>query len=370
MNRQITVTSPFLPPLEEFIPYLEKIWESKWLTNNGQFHQELEKTLCEYLHVDYISLFTNGTLPLMVALQALRITGEVITTPFSFVATTHSLWWNGIKPVFVDIDPKTGNLDPEKIEAAITPKTTAIMPVHVYGNPCDTKRIEEIADTYGLKVIYDAAHAFGVEVEGKSLLNEGDLATLSFHATKTYNTFEGGALVCHDAKTKQRIDYLKNFGFAGETTVVAPGINGKMDEVRSAFGLLQLKYVDDAIAKRKVIAETYRNELKGLNGITYFEDFPNVKHNYSYFPIFVDEKEYGMSRDGLYEKLKANNIYGRRYFYPLISEFSTYRGLESAAKENLPNAHKVANEVICLPIYPDLEMSDITIICNCIKKSL
>jgi len=368
MNKNIiTVTQPLLPPLEEFIPYLEKIWESKWLTNNGQFHQELEKTLCEYLHVDYISLFTNGTLPLMVALQALRITGEVITTPFSFVATTHSLWWNGIKPVFVDIDPKTGNLDPEKIEAAITPKTTAIMPVHVYGNPCDTKRIEEIADTYGLKVIYDAAHAFGVEVEGKSLLNEGDLATLSFHATKTYQTFEGGALICHDAKMKQRIDYLKNFGFAGETTIVAPGINGKMDEVRAAFGLLQLKYVDEAIAKRKVIAEIYRNELKGLNGITYFEDFPNVKPNYSYFPIFVDEKAYGMSRDGLYEKLKANNIYGRRYFYPLISEFSTYRGLESAAKQNLKNAHKIANEVICLPIYPELVNENIDFICHIIK---
>ena len=368
MNKNIiTVTQPLLPPLEEFIPYLEKIWESKWLTNNGQFHQELEKALCEYLHVDYISLFTNGTLPLMVALQALRITGEVITTPFSFVATTHSLWWNGIKPVFVDIDPKTGNLDPEKIEAAITPKTTAIMPVHVYGNPCDTKRIEEIADTYGLKVIYDAAHAFGVEVEGKSLLNEGDLATLSFHATKTYQTFEGGALICHDAKMKQRIDYLKNFGFAGETTIVAPGINGKMDEVRAAFGLLQLKYVDEAIAKRKVIAEIYRNELKGLNGITYFEDFPNVKPNYSYFPIFVDEKAYGMSRDGLYEKLKANNIYGRRYFYPLISEFSTYRGLESAAKQNLKNAHKIANEVICLPIYPELVNENIDFICHIIK---
>jgi len=368
MNKNIiTVTQPLLPPLEEFIPYLEKIWESKWLTNNGQFHQELEKALCEYLHVDYISLFTNGTLPLIVALQALRITGEVITTPFSFVATTHSLWWNGIKPVFVDIDPKTGNLDPEKIEAAITPKTTAIMPVHVYGNPCDTKRIEEIADTYGLKVIYDAAHAFGVEVEGKSLLNEGDLATLSFHATKTYQTFEGGALICHDAKMKQRIDYLKNFGFAGETTIVAPGINGKMDEVRAAFGLLQLKYVDEAIAKRKVIAEIYRNELKGLNGITYFEDFPNVKPNYSYFPIFVDEKAYGMSRDGLYEKLKANNIYGRRYFYPLISEFSTYRGLESAAKQNLKNAHKIANEVICLPIYPELVNENIDFICHIIK---
>ena len=369
-NKKITVTSPLLPPLEEFIPYLEDIWKSKWLTNNGPYHQELERALCSYLKVPYISLFTNGTLPLMVAIQALRITGEVITTPFSFVATTHSLWWNGIKPVFVDIDPKTGNLDPDKIEAAITPKTTAIMPVHVYGNPCDTKRIEEIADTYGLKVIYDAAHAFGVEVEGESLLNAGDLATLSFHATKTYNTFEGGALVCHDAKTKQRIDYLKNFGFAGETTVVAPGINGKMDEVRAAFGLLQLKYVDDAIAKRKAIAQQYREQLKDIKGITFLEDFPEVRHNYSYFPIFVDEKEYGMSRDELYEKLKAHNIYGRRYFYPLISEFSTYRGLPSAAKENLPNAHKIANEVICLPIYPELDLNEVTLISNSIKNKL
>jgi dTDP-4-amino-4,6-dideoxygalactose transaminase len=369
MEKTLTVTSPLLPPLEEFIPYLEKIWESKWLTNNGPYHQELERALCSYLKVPYISLFTNGTLPLMVAIQALRITGEVITSPFSFVATTHSLWWNGIKPVFVDIDPRTGNLDPAKIEAAITPKTTAIMPVHVYGNPCDTKRIEEIADTYGLKVIYDAAHAFGVKVEGKSLLNEGDLATLSFHATKTYQTFEGGALICHDAKMKQRIDYLKNFGFAGETTIVAPGINGKMDEVRAAFGLLQLKYVDDAIAKRKAIAQQYREQLKDIRGITFLEDFPEVQHNYSYFPIFVEEKEYGISRDELYEKLKAHHIYGRRYFYPLISEFSTYRGLPSAAKENLPNAHKIANGVICLPIYPDLDLIDVKVISAVIKNN-
>ena len=368
-NKKITVTSPLLPPLEEFIPYLEDIWKSKWLTNNGPYHQELERALCSYLKVPYISLFTNGTLPLMVAIQALRITGEVITTPFSFVATTHSLWWNDIKPVFVDINPKTGNLDPDKIEAAITPKTTAIMPVHVYGNPCDTKKIEEIADTYGLKVIYDAAHAFGVEVEGKSLLNEGDLATLSFHATKTYQTFEGGALICHDAKTKQRIDYLKNFGFAGETTVVAPGINGKMDEVRAAFGLLQLKYVDDAIAKRKAIAQQYRDQLRDVKGITFLEDFPEVRHNYSYFPIFVDEKEYGMSRDELYDKLKVHNIYGRRYFYPLISEFSTYRGLPSAAKENLTNAHQIANEVICLPIYPDLDLNNVKVISAVIKNN-
>ena len=350
------------------MPYLEDIWKRKWITNNGHYHQELEKALCEYLKVPYLSLFTNGTLPIMVALQALRITGEVITTPYSFVATTHSLWWNGIKPVFVDIDPKTGNIDPDKIEAAITPKTTAIMPVHVYGNPCDTEKIKNIADTYGLKVIYDAAHAFGVEVNGKSILNEGDLSTLSFHATKTYNTIEGGALICHDAETKKRIDYLKNFGFAGETTVIAPGINGKMDEVRAAYGLVSLNYVDDAIAKRKEVAQQYRETLRNIAGITVFEDFVNVKHNYSYFPILVNEELYGLSRDGLYEKLKANNIFGRRYFYPLISNFSTYRGLPSANKENLSVANRIADSVICLPIHHELNRIDIKKIISILKN--
>lgn len=362
----ITVTSPLIPPLDEFTPYLEDIWKRKWLTNNGYYHQELEKALCEYLKVPFISLFTNGTLPLMAALQALRITGEVITTPYSFVATTHSLWWNGIKPVFVDIDPITCNLDPDKIEAAITPKTTAIMPVHVYGNPCDTKRIQEIADKYGLKVIYDAAHAFGVEVNGNSILNEGDMSTLSFHATKTYNTIEGGALVCHDEKTKQRIDYLKNFGFAGETTVVAPGINGKMDEVRSAYGLLGLKHVDDAIAKRKEVAKFYRENLQNLKGIKLLYDIEGVKHNYSYFPIFINEKEYGMSRDELYFKMKADNVLGRRYFYPLISTFSTYRGLDSSKQENLKISHKVADGVICLPMHHELNTVDLNRIINLI----
>ena len=359
MNNKIYVTQPALPPLEEFIPYLEDIWKRKWLTNNGHYHQMLEKALCEYLGVDFISLFTNGTLPLITALQALRITGEVITTPYSFVATTHSLWWNGIKPVFVDIDPITFNLDPDKIEAAITPRTTAIMPVHVYGNPCQMKKIEEIANKYGLKVIYDAAHAFGVNIDGESILKAGDMSTLSFHATKTYNTIEGGALICRDAETKQRIDYLKNFGFAGETTVVAPGINGKMDEVRSAYGLLELKYVDEAIAARKWATIAYRQALKDINGITYMNDIEGVRHNYSYFPIFVDEKEYGMSRDTLYQKLKDNDIFGRRYFYPLISDFSTYRGLESARAENLPVANKVANTVICLPMHHELRIEDI-----------
>ena len=358
-KKVITVTSPLLPSLDDFMPYLQDIWNRKWLTNNGHYHQELEKALCEYLKVPYISLFTNGTLPLITALQALRITGEVITTPYSFVATTHSLWWNGIKPVFVDIDPVTGNLDPDKIEAAITPRTTAIMPVHVYGQPCDTKRIQEIADKYGLKVIYDAAHAFGVEVNGESILNAGDMSTLSFHATKVYNTIEGGALVMHDEATKKRIDYLKNFGFANETTVVAPGINSKMDEVRSAYGLLNLKQVDAAIEARHKVANQYREALRDVPGIRVMEDMPGVRHNYSYFPIFIDAEKYGMTRDELYFKMKENNVLGRRYFYPLISEFSTYRGLESAKPENLPVATRLADSVICLPMYQDLLEVDV-----------
>ncbi len=372
-NKTITVTSPLLPKLEEFIPYLQEIWDSKWITNNGQFHQQLEKALCEYLKVPYISLFTNGTLPLITALQALRVTGEVITTPYSFVATTHSLWWNGIKPVFVDIDPATCNLDPAKIEAAITPKTTAIMPVHCYGKPCDVKGIQEIADKYGLKVIYDAAHAFGVEItlpggmRGDSILNFGDMSTLSFHATKVYNTVEGGALIVNNAETKKRIDYLKNFGFAGETEVVAPGINSKMDEIRSAYGLLALKKVDESIATRKRVAETYRRELKDIPGIRYFEDMPGVKHNYSYFPIFV-EKDYEMTRDELYFKMKEKNVLGRRYFYPLISTFSTYRGLESSGPKNLPVATRIAEEVICLPMHDALSENDIQRVIDCIKK--
>ena len=357
--KNITVTSPLLPNLDEFHEMLKEIWDSKWITNNGSFHKQLEKALAEYLKVPYISLFTNGTLPLLTALQALRITGEVITTPYSFVATTHSIWWNGCRPVFVDIDPATGNIDPDKIEAAITPKTTAIMPVHVYGKPCDTKRIQEIADKYGLKVIYDAAHAFGVEVEGESILNAGDMSTLSFHATKVYNTLEGGALIVKDEATKKRIDYLKNFGFAGETEVVAPGINSKVDEVRSAYGLLNLRQVDSAIEARHQVATKYREALRDIEGITFFDDMPGVKHNYSYFPIFINAEEYGMTRDELYFKMREQGVLGRRYFYPLISTFSTYRGLSSAAPENLPVATKMANEVICLPMHHGLTDEDI-----------
>ncbi len=358
-NDLITVTSPLLPNLTDFTRELKNIWDSKWITNNGSYHKKLEAALAEYLGVPYVSLFTNGTLPLLTALQALRITGEVITTPYSFVATTHSIWWNGCKPVFVDIDPATGNINPDLIEAAITPKTTAIMPVHVYGKPCDTKRIQEIADTYGLKVIYDAAHAFGVKVNGESILNAGDMSTLSFHATKVFNTIEGGAMVMHDEKTKKRIDDLKNFGIHDEVTVVGPGINSKMDEMRSAYGLLNLKQVDSAIEARHQVAIKYREALRNVEGITFFDDMPGVKHNYSYFPIFIDSKKFGMTRDELFYKYREQNILARRYFYPLISEFSTYHHLPSSTKENLPNAHKMADSVLCLPMHHALTDEDI-----------
>jgi dTDP-4-amino-4,6-dideoxygalactose transaminase len=367
-NKPIYVTQPSLPSLEEYTDYLKKIWESKRLTNNGPFHQQFEKELADYLGVKYLSLFANGTLALVTALQALRITGEVITTPFSFVATTHSLWWNNIKPVFVDIEPDYFTLDPEKIEAAITPQTTAILPVHVYGNPCKIDEIQKIADTYGLKIIYDAAHAFGVKINGNSILNYGDLSILSFHATKVFNTIEGGAIICHDEKTKKRVDYLKNFGFAGETTVIAPGINAKMNELQAAFGLVQLNHIDEYISKRKEIADLYRKELSGIKGIRVLYNIEGVDHSYTYFPVLIDEKLYGESRDTLYEILKKNNIYGRRYFYPLISQFPTYRGLPSAKSENLPISKKISEKVICLPIYSDLEHDIINKIVKMIYK--
>lgn len=365
---KITVTSPLLPSLEDFNKYLEDIWQKKWITNNGEYHKRLEAALCEYLKVPYISLFTNGTLPLITALQALEIKGEVITTPYSFVATTHSIWWNGCTPVFVDIDPATGNIDPEKIEAAITPRTTAIMPVHVYGKPCRTDEIQEIADRHGLKVIYDAAHAFGVEVNGESILKAGDMSTLSFHATKVFNTIEGGAIVMKDAETKNKIDFLKNFGFADEVTVVGPGINSKMDEVRAAYGLCELEIIDAAIEARHQVAMRYREALRDVEGITFFDDMPGVKHNYSYFPIFVDAEKYGMTRDELYFKMRDNDVLGRRYFYPLISTFETYKGLPSASPENLPNAHLMANSVICLPMHHELGWKNIETIINLIER--
>jgi len=365
---KITVTRPSMPPLEEFIPYLEDIWERRVLTNNGPYHQEFEKVLCKYLKVEHMSVFTNGTLPLTTALQAMRITGEVITTPYSFAATAHAIQWVGAEPVFVDID-EYGNIDPAKIEQAITPRTSAIMPVHCYGNPCKVDEIQEIADNYGLKVIYDGAHCFGVEINGISILEYGDMATLSFHATKSFNTFEGGALVCRDTATKTRIDHLKNFGFAGETKIIMPGINGKMDEIRAAYGLLMLKYIGEELKKRKSVAEAYRERLVSIKGIRYFNDIENVKHSYVYFPIFVDEREYGVSRDALYEKLKENGYYARRYFYPLVSSFLPYRGLPSSEAKNLLNAVRMANEVICLPLYSELNIEDIERVHGIINKS-
>jgi len=367
VKKPIYVTQPFLPPLEEFVPYLQEIWDNKVLTNGGPFHQKLEAALCEYLGVKHIALFTNATIALVTALQALRITGEVITTPYSFVATAHSLLWNGIKPIFVDVDPKTLNLDPAKIEAAITPQTTAIMPVHCYGHPCDVDAIQKIADTYNLKVIYDAAHAFGVQCHCGSVLAHGDLSILSFHATKVFNTFEGGAIICPDAKMKARIDQLKNFGHAGETTVVAPGINGKMSEFNAALGLLQLKHIDQALAKRKLIDNAYRSRLSSIKGIHCLEDAGETRANYAYFPILV-RPEYPLSRDELNQMLRDHGIFPRRYFYPLISEFPMYRGLPSAHRDNLAVASAAALQVLCLPMYPDLPMASLEEIANLIAN--
>ncbi len=365
-NKPVYVTQPYLPPLEEFVPYLQQIWENKILTNGGPMHQQLEAALCDYLGVEHIALFNNGTIALLTALQALRVTGEVITTPYSFVATAHSLLWNGIKPVFVDIDPHTLNLDPTKIEAAITPQTTAIMPVHCYGNPCDVAAIQKIADNYNLRVIYDAAHAFGVQDAGGSILRHGDLSALSFHATKVFNTFEGGAIVCPDAKTKQRINNLKNFGIVDEVTVVAPGINGKMSEINAAFGLLQLQHIDRAMIRRREIDQTYREQLKDIKGIRIVAEGGQNVANYSYFPILI-EADYPLDRDALYQKLKQENIFARRYFYPLISEFPMYRGMPSAQRNNLPVANEVASKVLCLPIYPALDNDDLARIINSLR---
>jgi dTDP-4-amino-4,6-dideoxygalactose transaminase len=368
MDKPIYVTQPSLPNLEDYTKLLEQIWESKHIANNGPFHKQLETELCNYLQVPYISLFSNGTLALITALQALRITGEVITTPYSFVATSHALHWNGIKPVFCDINETDFNINPDKIEALITPKTTAIMPVHVYGNPCYNEKIQRIADTYGLKIIYDAAHAFGVFKNDESILNWGDLSILSFHATKTFNTVEGGAIVCKDAKTKERIDHLKNFGFTNETTVIGVGINAKMNEVIASYGLLQLKNIDIEIVKREEKVNLYRNLLEGTKGITIFDNIPNVRHNYSYFPILINKQQYGKTRDEVYEILKKNNIFARRYFYPLISQFPAYSGLPSAAKENLLTASQITEQVLCLPLYAELENKNIERICKILNE--
>ena len=354
MNKTINVTQPFLPPLEEYNDLLKKVWGNKWLSNGGEFHQQFERELAEYLGVKYISLFANGTLALMTALQALKVTGEVITTPYTFVATANSIAWNGLKPVFADIDPRTGNLCPSKIESLITESTIAIMPVHVYGTPCDVSEIQNIADTYGLKIIYDACHAFGVKVDNHSILNHGDLSVLSFHATKVFNTFEGGAIVSHTPEMKKKINDLINFGFQNETTVKGLGINGKMNEVQSAMGLLQLKYIGQAIEKRKQITEQYRKRLNKIKGLFFLDGLENTNHNYAYFPIFINEDQYGISRDELYNKLKLFNIHCRRYFYPLISQYDEYKDIN----QNYENGMKISHGVLCLPIYPNLSNGD------------
>ncbi len=366
MDKPIYVTQPHLPPLEEFLPYLEEIWANKILTNAGPFHEQFEQALCEHLGVEHISLFSNGTLALVSALQALRITGEVITTPYSFVATAHSLLWNGIKPVFVDVEPDTLNLDPAKIEAAITPQTTAILPVHCYGRPCDVHAIQKIADNYNLRVIYDAAHAFGVQYQESSVLQHGDLMILSFHATKVFNTFEGGAVICPDARTKQRVDHLKNFGFVDEVTVVAPGINGKMSEFNAALGMLQLKHIDVAIKRRCEIFKTYEQELSAVTGIRILPRAPETVSNFAYFPILVQD-DYPLGRDDLYNKFREHDIYARRYFYPLISDFPMYRGLPSAEESNLAIATEAAAQVLCLPIYPALEDAELARVIDIVK---
>lgn len=352
-NKPIFVTQPYLPPLEEFFPYLEKIWENKILTNSGPMHQELEQKLSEYLGVEHVILFNNGTNALLTALQVLNLSGEVITTPYSFIATSHSIAWNNLSPVFIDIDENSLNLDPEKIEAAITERTSAIMPVHCYGNPCEVKAIQEIAEKYNLKVIYDAAHAFGVKDKNGSILRHGDLSVLSFHATKVFNTFEGGAIVCSDASIKKRINQLKNFGIVDETSVTDIGINGKMSEINAAFGLLQLQHIDAAMNRRQQIDQQYRSKLRNINGITIVPQANEVSHNHSYFPILI-EPEYSLSRDELYQSLKNDGIFTRRYFYPLISEFPMYSGMPSASIENLPISNKIAQKILCLPIYPSI----------------
>ncbi len=369
VHNNLTVTQPVLPPLDEFMPYLQQIWGNKVLTNGGPFHAQFEQELARYLGVEYLSLFTNGTLALVTALQAYRISGEVITTPYSFVATSHSLLWNKITPVFVDIDPETFNLDPAKIEAAITPNTTAIMPVHCYGQPCDVDKIQKIADNYNLKVIYDAAHAFGVEDAGGTILRHGDMSILSFHATKVFNTFEGGAIICHDKKTKQHVDHLKNFGFVDETTVVAPGINGKMSEFNAALGLLQLKHIGAAIDRRRDIYNKYRSVLMGVPGIQLYEYGRGINPNFGYFPILVNEA-YHQTRDELYALMRRHSILARRYFYPLISEFPMYRNLPSAHKQGLPIATGISDRVLCLPIHPGLSDAEVEFIADLVRNKV
>jgi len=364
---RIDVTEPYLPPLEEFIPYLQQIWESKRLTNSGPLHLQLEMELAEFLGVDHIALLANGTTALLIAFEALQLSGEVITTPYSFVATTHALRWKNLTPVFVDIDPDSLTIDPKKIEAAITPRTSAILAVHVYGQPCDVAAVQRIADTHHIKLIYDAAHSFAVQDQGGSILRHGDLSILSFHATKVFTTFEGGAVVCRDAEMKHRIDSLKNFGLGGMDAAFDAGINGKMSEIHAAFGLVQLQHVRKAINLRKRIDNRYRQQLGGIPGIKLFSLTAGITQNYSYFPILIQES-YGTSRDELYYLLSDQQIFARSYFSPLISNCASYRILPSARKNNLPIANFCEDQVLCLPLSPSLTDEDVDRIVAVIRK--
>ena len=369
-KHRITVMSPLLPPKDELGILLDEIWESRIITNQGIFHDTLESKLSSYLKVPALSLMTNGTSALICAIRSLGITGEIITTPYSFAATAHAIHWCGLKPVFVDIDPNTCNIDPNKIEAAITSKTSAILPVHVYGQPCDTEQIEKIARNYGLKVIYDAAHAFGVEERGESILNRGDISIVSFHATKVYNTIEGGAIICKDKMLRKQIEYLRNFGFEDEISIVMPGINAKMDELRSAYGLVNLRYVSQAIEKRRELANRYRELLTDMPGLSLMRELPDVKYNYAYFPVFIDAGSFGMTRDQLYTLLTKSGILCRRYFYPLISSFNLYNLELSARTTNLTVAAFKAESVLCLPLHQELTFDDIEYIIRTIKEEI
>jgi dTDP-4-amino-4,6-dideoxygalactose transaminase len=361
--------SPLLPPAEEMAAALKEIWRKGQVTNFGAYHQALTEALQRYLHLPHITLFANGTLALMCTLKGLNITGEVITTPFTFAATAHALTWCGLSPQFVDIDPVTCTLDPSKIEEAIGPATSAILPVHVYGNPCNMKEIERIARVYNLRIIYDAAHAFGVEQNGESILKTGDASVVSFHATKVFTTIEGGAVACSDPSLQKRLDGLRNFGFDDETTIVLPGMNAKLDELRAACGWLSLKYVEQAIAKRKGVALRYREALREVEGISYIDDMSGVKHNYAYFPIFIDAVQYGCSRDELYTRLKEASIFCRRYFYPLLSQCAAYRDRAPDPATHTPVAVKRAGSVLCLPMHHNLTEEEVERVLQVVVRS-
>jgi len=366
-SKPIYITRPLLPNREAVYRKIDEIFDSQWLTNNGPQHKQLEKVLVDYLQVSQLSLVNNGTSALQLACQALRLSGEVITTPFTFAATPHVLYWNNIKPVFCDIKENTWNIDPDKIESLITPSTSAILPVHVFGNPCNTKMIKKIAERYGLKVIYDASHCFGVRINGQGIGNFGDISTFSFHATKIFNTIEGGALSCNDPTIKMRVDLAKNFGFQGENSVIVPGINAKMNEFQAAVGLLVLNIIETEVEKRKKLTRLYQDRLNEIKGITFLDKIDKkVDYNYYNFVIRVNKDNYGKGRDELYDELKKYNVFARKYFYPLCSQFQCYKNYPSSSSKNLPIAEKISEDVLSLPLYGSLTDGYVNKICDII----